>query len=67
LDIERGSTISHSTKNSLWKRLWTCRKTNNKATNDIYAINNKREASVINTLRTGDADLRFYIATLQDG
>jgi hypothetical protein len=26
LDIERGSIRSHRVKNSLWKRLWTCRK-----------------------------------------
>ena len=25
------------------------------------------ETSTINTLRTGDADLRFYITTVQDG
>ena len=25
------------------------------------------EAVIINTLRTGDADLRFYITTVQDG
>jgi hypothetical protein len=27
LEIERGSTRSHSMENSLWKRLQTCRKT----------------------------------------
>jgi hypothetical protein len=27
LGIERGSTRSHSVKNRLWKRLWTCRET----------------------------------------
>jgi hypothetical protein len=27
LEIERGSTRSHFLKNSLWKRLWICRKT----------------------------------------
>jgi hypothetical protein len=27
LEIERGSTRSHSMENSLWKRLWTCHKT----------------------------------------
>jgi len=27
LEIESGSTTSHSVKNSLWKRLWTCHKT----------------------------------------
>jgi hypothetical protein len=27
LEIERGSTRSLSMENSLWKRLWTCRKT----------------------------------------
>jgi hypothetical protein len=27
LEIERGSTRSHSVENSLWKRLRTCRKT----------------------------------------
>jgi hypothetical protein len=26
-EFERGSTRSHTMKNSLWKRLWTCRKT----------------------------------------
>jgi hypothetical protein len=26
LEIERGSSRSHSVENSLWKRLWTCRK-----------------------------------------
>jgi hypothetical protein len=33
LKIERGSTRSHCVENSLWKRLWTCRKTG-------YGINN---------------------------
>jgi hypothetical protein len=27
LGIKRGSARSHSVENSLWKRLWTCRKT----------------------------------------
>ena len=27
LEFERGNTISHSLGNSLWRRLWTCRKT----------------------------------------
>ena len=27
LDIERGSTRSHCVENSIWQRLWTCRKT----------------------------------------
>jgi len=27
----------------------------------------KNFVSVINTLRTGDADLRFYVTTVQDG
>jgi len=27
LEIERGCGTSHSVENSLWKRLWTCRKT----------------------------------------
>ena len=27
LEIERGSTGSHCVENWLWKRLWTCRKT----------------------------------------
>jgi hypothetical protein len=27
LEIERGSIRSYSMENSLWKRLWTCRKT----------------------------------------
>jgi hypothetical protein len=27
LEIERGTTRSQSVENSLWKRLWTCRKT----------------------------------------
>jgi len=26
-----------------------------------------REMTLVNTLRTGDADLRFYITTVQDG
>jgi hypothetical protein len=26
-ETERGSTRSHSVENSLWKKLWTCRKT----------------------------------------
>jgi hypothetical protein len=30
LEIERGTTRSHSAANSLCKRLWTCRKTDNK-------------------------------------
>jgi hypothetical protein len=28
LENERGSTRSHTVKNSLWKRLWICRKAN---------------------------------------
>jgi hypothetical protein len=27
LEIERESTRPHSVENSLWKRLWTCHKT----------------------------------------
>jgi hypothetical protein len=27
LEFERGSTRSHFVENSLWQRLWTCRKT----------------------------------------
>jgi len=27
MDIGRSSTIPHSVENSLWQRLWTCRKT----------------------------------------
>jgi hypothetical protein len=27
LEMERGSTRSHSVENSLWKSLWACRKT----------------------------------------
>jgi len=27
-EFEVGSTRSHFLENSLWKRLWTCRKTN---------------------------------------
>jgi len=27
----------------------------------------KRTTALFNTLRTGDADLRFYITTVQDG
>jgi ABC-type tungstate transport system permease subunit len=27
LEIERGSSRTHSMENSLWKRLWTCHKT----------------------------------------
>ena len=27
----------------------------------------KRKLKILNTLRTGDADLRFYITTVQDG
>jgi len=35
----------------------------------IIRLNYLRDKSVIflNTLRTGDADLRFYITTVQDG
>jgi hypothetical protein len=29
LEIARGSSRSQSVDNSLWKRLWTCRKTDN--------------------------------------
>jgi hypothetical protein len=28
MEIERGSSRSHSLENSIWKKLWTCRKTN---------------------------------------
>jgi len=27
VEIERGSTVSHSLYNCVWNRLWTCRKT----------------------------------------
>ena len=27
LEVERGSTRSHTLEKSLWKKLWTCRKT----------------------------------------
>jgi len=33
--------------------------------NDFHGITG--QAVPVNTLRTGDADLRFYIATVQDG
>ena len=32
-----------------------------------YAANVTYKELVLNTLRTGDADLRFYITTVQDG
>jgi len=34
LELERGSTRSHSVENWLWKWLWTCRKTYYYAVND---------------------------------
>jgi len=34
LETERGSTRSHSVENSLWKKLWTCRKTEYRMMND---------------------------------
>jgi len=30
-------------------------------------IQHKKQRRILNTLRTGDADLRFYITTVQDG
>ena len=33
----------------------------------LYFIFSSESGSDINTLRTGDADLRFYITTVQDG
>ena len=33
----------------------------------IYGLKYKLRQQIINTLRTGDADLRFYITTVQDG
>jgi hypothetical protein len=30
MEIERGSTIWHPVENSLWKRRWTCRETDNR-------------------------------------
>jgi len=30
-------------------------------------LNRNEWAKLLNTLRTGDADLRFYITTVQDG
>jgi len=33
----------------------------------LYAIGKIEVRLYINTLRTGDADLRFYITTVQDG
>jgi len=36
MEIERGSTRSHSMWNALWKRLWTCHKTD-------YRMNETKE------------------------
>jgi len=39
LEVERGSSGSHSVKNSLWKRLWTSHKTDyvmNELINDLF-------------------------------
>jgi hypothetical protein len=33
--ISRGSTISYSVENSLWKRLWTCRKAGYEMNDDL--------------------------------
>ena len=33
----------------------------------LYIFDDLRESADLNTLRTGDADLRFYITTVQDG
>ena len=38
VETERGSTRSHSKKNSLWKRLWTSRKTTGRMTNAFLVI-----------------------------
>jgi hypothetical protein len=41
LETERGSTSSHSVENSLWRRLWTCRKTDyrTKEFNNVSSLN----------------------------
>jgi len=33
----------------------------------VCILDFKQSGEVLNTLRTGDADLRFYITTVQDG
>jgi hypothetical protein len=43
LEIERENTISHSVENSLWKRLWTCGKTD-------YGMNDGRTSQYLVTL-----------------
>ena len=40
LEIESGSTRSHSVKNSLWQRLWTCHKTDYRM-NEFQTTNHK--------------------------
>ena len=33
----------------------------------LAVLSSPFESLIINTLRTGDADLRFYVTTVQDG
>jgi hypothetical protein len=58
LEIERGSTRSHPVENSLWKRLWTCRKTD-------YSMNDISVTQILNTLQyilsRNRADLAEFI------
>jgi len=34
---------------------------------EVFLLGYALEPNAINTLRTGDADLRFYVTTVQDG
>ena len=43
LQIERGSSRSRSLQNSLWKRLWTCSKTDHRMNDELHL-----QASVLN-------------------
>jgi hypothetical protein len=66
LEVEGGSSGSHSLENSVWKRLWTCRKTDYYLTWLEYSPNGMSENHVrICTIRESGIDRTFRINSSQ--
>ena len=71
-DAGKGHDTSVRTKIQTWTS-WICSRYDIGLTLTICVISAKLlncgrgEIGIINTLRTGDTDLRFYITTVQDG
>jgi len=45
--IERGSTRSHTVENSLWQRLWTCRKADYGSGSQTFLVHGALRISAI--------------------